>query len=186
MAIVYFSALRKRKRMNTVQAQAFDPVVTANMAVLILGTVPGAESIRQGQYYANSRNLFWTILCQVLGVDDPIEYEKRLGLLKQNRIALWDVLHSCRRSGSSDSRIKIGTERPNDIGAFLTTHPTVRGILFNGKEAERQFHRHIAPGLPKTKTIQVKGLPSSNPANTRSSKQQKVAKWRIIRDILGE
>jgi G:T/U-mismatch repair DNA glycosylase len=39
-----------------------DPVVTDASRVLILGTLPGDESLRMQQYYANSRNQFWSIL----------------------------------------------------------------------------------------------------------------------------
>jgi len=40
----------------------FEPILDKNSRVLIRGTMPGPESIRKKQYYANPRNHFWKIL----------------------------------------------------------------------------------------------------------------------------
>lgn len=86
--------------------EGFPPVAEADARLLILGSMPSVESLKQGFYYAHPRNAFWRILAEVFdeSVPDSIEDKKRL--LIDHRIALWDVAHSCVRPGSLDSNIK--------------------------------------------------------------------------------
>jgi TDG/mug DNA glycosylase family protein len=56
----------------------FDPVSDGNTRALILGTMPSAESLRCGEYYANPRNSFWTIMGTLIGAHPKIPYDERL------------------------------------------------------------------------------------------------------------
>jgi len=96
--------------------------------VLILGTLPSSESLKQCKYYAKNANSFWWIMGQLLG-SLPEDYEQRLGVLKKNGIALWDVCRSAERSGSLDSRIVASTIVPNDFKAFLAHQPGAKSGL---------------------------------------------------------
>lgn len=91
----------------------FAPVVGWNARVLILGTLPGGDSLRFHQYYANTRNAFWFIMRQLFNIIGS--YDERLESLIKNRIAIWDVLQRAERSGSLDGAIVRGTEVPNDF-----------------------------------------------------------------------
>ena len=56
--------------------QSMPPLVGQDPKILILGSMPGKESLRQQQYYANPRNRFW----QLLG--NPTEdYEEKKSLI---------------------------------------------------------------------------------------------------------
>ena len=46
---------------------SFPPIVSQKSKVLILGTMPGAASLKAKQYYADPRNAFWRIMGRLIG-----------------------------------------------------------------------------------------------------------------------
>ena len=74
---------------------SFSPIEDSSATILILGSMPGKESLRAGQYYAHRRNAFWPIMGDLIGANPTLPYEARTQLLKTAGIALWDVLASC-------------------------------------------------------------------------------------------
>ena len=44
---------------------SFPPLINSSSRILILGSLPGEESIKQAQYYAHPRNAFWKIMFTV-------------------------------------------------------------------------------------------------------------------------
>jgi methylated-DNA-[protein]-cysteine S-methyltransferase len=157
------------------------PEIEENSRVLILGTMPGPESLRRKQYYANPRNQFWKIIYRVLGEsrEPPSDYNERIKFLVNKRVALWDVLESCEREGANDSKIKSG--KPNDFEARLGNSPGMKCLFFNGKTAEYFFKKC---GCPKFPTVRRVRLPSSSSANTRMTLDEKMRCWQAIRDFL--
>jgi hypoxanthine-DNA glycosylase len=162
------------------RVQALPYVAAAKARVLVLGTIPGANSIRLQQYYAHPRNQFWRILFEAFGCNIPQGYDERVAFLFEQRIALWDVLKSCAREGSLDTRIKRGSERPNDIAGFLRQHPETSTIALNGGSAYRLFQTLVAPQLADSgRAIDVLRMPSTSPAHTISL-DQKLEQWRTV------
>lgn len=157
--------------------QGFAPVVAPGARVLVLGSMPGVESLKQARYYAHPRNAFWPIAAQVLDFDPTLDYPQRLAALQAAGIALWDVLQACERPGSLDANIRHDTLVPNDFAAFLHTHPTIGRICFNGAKAATLFRRHVLPTLPVA-TLDYHDLPSTSPAHAAASYEKKLAAWR--------
>jgi hypoxanthine-DNA glycosylase len=166
---------------------SFDPIIAPDSAVLILGSMPGRESLRRGQYYAHPRNLFWRIMGDLVGVDPTAPYVERVGQLLDAGIALWDSLLYCERPASSlDARIKAETEVPNDFETRLADNPGIRAIGFNGKKSEQVFRNRAMETIPAAvlQRLDFIGLPSTSPANAGLTYEQKLARWRVIVDYL--
>ncbi len=158
--------------------QSFAPFVDTRARILILGTLPGEESLRLQRYYGNPRNLFWRVLADVFAEPHVVEYEQQKALLKRNRIALWDVLHSAERIGSLDSAIRNPV--PNDIAKLLVDYPRLRTIAFNGLRAQSLFRQFIAATLTiPPDNLRLSALPSTSPTPSRKAVtyQEKVARW---------
>lgn len=159
--------------------RSFPPVARADAKLLILGSMPGEESLRRRQYYAFPRNAFWPIAGALFGFDPALPYPRRLAALRRAGVALWDVLGACRRRGSLDSDIADAV--PNDIPAILARCPRVRLVACNGTAAHAALRRFF-PDLP----VPVVRLPSTSPAAARLSPARKLALWRdALAPILG-
>jgi TDG/mug DNA glycosylase family protein len=152
------------------------PVVDARARVLVLGSMPGAESLRRQEYYAHPRNHFWRIVEDVLGVPRALPYPRRLEGLRDAGVALWDVLGECARHGSLDTGIERDSMAVNDIPALLAQYPRIDGVLFNGLFAETVFRSRlgaaVGPALPRRR------LPSTSPANAARPYAEKLSAWR--------
>ncbi len=160
-----------------VRLEGFAPIADARARLLILGSMPGGHSLRLGEYYAHPRNRFWPIMAELCGFDAALAYPQRLEALKSSGIALWDVLHACRREGSADAKIDDASLELNDIAGFLRQHPRIHAILFNGAKAEQCFLRHARSTLDET-SLRCLRLPSTSPAHATLGQQQKLAAWR--------
>ncbi len=55
--------------------------------MLVLGTLPGEESLRRQEYYAHPRNLFWPIVFALFGACVPASYDERVRFLRDRGIA---------------------------------------------------------------------------------------------------
>jgi len=157
---------------------SFAPIADGRSRVLILGSMPGRESLKAGQYYAHRRNAFWPILGGLLGFDPHGPYESRGKALRSAGIALWDVLHSCKRDGSLDSSIEAASETANDFRAFFGAHPKIQRVFFNGAKAELAYLQHVRPAIDIA--LRYQRLPSTSPAHAAVPFKKKLDAWRIV------
>ena len=146
--------------MEEIRIHSYDPVCFSDARILILGTAPSVESLKQGFYYAHPRNAFWPILADVFSATVPQNIDQKKALLIQNQVALWDVVHSCIRSGSLDANIR-GAE-PNDVPGLIASCPNIRHVLFNGAAAHALYRRFFKDAA----AIHAMRMPSTSPAYT--------------------
>ncbi|MFT6305040.1 MAG: G:T/U-mismatch repair DNA glycosylase [Halioglobus sp.] len=119
-----------------------------------------------------------------------LDYRHRCQQLRDHGYAVWDVLASCTRPGSLDSKIVKDSEQPNNIAKLAHIHPELTCIVCNGRTAEKLFKRHITKALPRPVRIQgTKGdkpppnvirlisLPSTSPAMASLTLAKKYQVW---------
>ncbi len=165
--------------MGSARVRSFKPIAGRNARILILGSIPGRASLAAGQYYAHARNAFWRISAELLRFDAHAPYKARVQALKSAHIAVWDVLQSCVRQGSLDTRIERDTEIANDFRKFFRAHGKITHVFFNGNKAEASFRRHVLPRI-ESGSIAYTRLPSTSPANASAPFAGKLEAWRAI------
>lgn len=161
--------------MNKAIITSFPPIANDKVHVLILGSMPGAQSLSAGQYYANKQNAFWKILSGITDLDSQAPYVVRTERLQTCGIALWDVLHTCERTGSLDSAITAATT--NDFAGFYKQYPNIKRVFFNGATAERYYRLYVLPTLTNNSLIYQR-LPSTSPAHASLPYEEKLAIWK--------
>ena len=160
------------------------PVVSPQTVVLVLGSFPGAASLRLQQYYGHPQNQFWRILSAVWPQhplpQEPGAYAARCEWLLARRLGVWDVYAQCEREGSLDSAIRAA--QLNDFPALLQRCPRLSGIAHNGGESFRH-----AQALEKSLAqagwagqVSVHRLPSTSPANASWTFDQKLTAWQAV------
>jgi hypoxanthine-DNA glycosylase len=160
--------------------RSFPPIADAGARVLVLGTLPGEESLRRREYYAHPRNLFWPIVFALFDATPMADYAEKVVFVKARGIALWDVCEIGEREASADSTIR--RERPNAIDRLLEAHPLIRAVAFNGTGARRLYDRHF----PRYANLAYLALPSTSPAHARIDFAGKLTRWMALRASLSE
>jgi TDG/mug DNA glycosylase family protein len=160
------------------RSRGFAPIARADARVLILGSLPGQESLRRGEYYAQPRNAFWRLMGALIGAGPALAYAERGRRLVAARIALWDVCAAAQRPGSLDSAIVARSVIVNDFAAFYRAHPGIRLVCFNGRTAEALYRRRVLPRLSAApRRLPLVVLPSTSPAHAALSPAEKLGRW---------
>jgi hypoxanthine-DNA glycosylase len=152
------------------------PVLAPDARVVILGSFPSEASLTAQQYYAHPRNHFWPILGEVL--HEPLAqlpYAERLARVKAHRVAIWDTIVECERSGSLDAAIRNAVQ--GEIHRVQRIARNLRAVCFNGKTAARAQRAWTDAGY----TTLV--MPSTSPAYTLPI-AEKLAQWRALARFL--
>lgn len=154
--------------------KSFLPKINKNSRILILGSMPGVKSLEMQQYYAHPQNRFWKLTGLLCKCPDmaSFEYDKRIEILLDNGFALWDVIKTCKRSGSLDSNIY--DEVPNDISGLLKKHKSIKTLILNGNKAYSAFKKHFPALIKEYKCLK---MPSTSPANARYRLENLYEEW---------
>jgi hypoxanthine-DNA glycosylase len=95
----------------------------------------------------------------------------------QNKIALWDVIHSCEITGAADGSIRAPVV--NDFSEILRK-ADIKAVFTTGMTATRLYQKHC---LLKTGMSAVY-LPSTSPANRSCSFQVLVEKYAVVKTFV--
>jgi hypoxanthine-DNA glycosylase len=155
------------------------PLFDARSKILILGTFPSPKSRQMGFPYGHPQNIFWPTLAQILGQPPPArEAAAARQFALDNRIALWDVLHSCDIDGASDASIR---NPEGNLFAPILSQTQISAIFTTGKAATNLFNKLCAAEAGMTAIY----LPSTSPANRAARlKPGFLEQWRLITEAL--
>lgn len=155
------------------------PEQDGHATILILGSFPSVASRASAYFYGHPQNRFWQVMAGVMQDALPGTVEEKRTFLHRHHVALWDVLASCRITGSADSSIREA--RANDLRPLLSSNP-IRAIYLSGKTAERYYRALCLPSLG----IPAVSLPSTSPANAAYTLPRLLEAWQIIKSGAGE
>ena len=147
------------------------PVYDENSKILILGSFPSVKSRESGFFYGHPQNRFWKVLAGILEVPVPVTIDEKKKMLLEHHIAVWDVIASCRITGSSDSSIKDVV--PNDLGKIVSA-ARIERICANGATAWKLYEKYVK----KSTGMEAVKLPSTRPANAAWSLERLVENWK--------
>jgi TDG/mug DNA glycosylase family protein len=163
--------------------RGFPPIVGEEPRVLVLGSMPSAESLRRLEYYGHPRNAFWPIMGELFGAGPDLPYAERARRVAAKGLAVWDVIAACVRETSADADIQ--EEEPNDFSEFFAQHRALRRVFFNGGKSEQVFRRRVLPELGALAgKLEFARLPSTSPALASLDFAAKLRAWRILADAL--
>lgn len=149
----------------------FPPVVGPKSRTLILGSFPSVRSREDGFFYGHPRNRFWPMLAAIYHEETPLTIPAKQSLILRHRLALWDVIASCRIEGSADASVRDAV--PVDI-ARVTEVAAIERVICNGALAARLYAQHLQPVLH----LPALALPSTSPANAAWSLARLTECWR--------
>jgi len=139
--------------------------------------MPSVQSLEKQQYYGNKRNQFWEIIYSLFNKDVEEDYDNRKIFLLSHHIAIWDVLKSCDRVGSSDS--KIINPVSNYFENFFNQYLDIKAVFFNGSKAEKLFRKLVMGKMNLKEGLLFCRLPSTSTANAIQFKD-KLDQWKVI------
>ena len=161
------------KPKTTILKQALPPVIDKTTEYLVLGTMPGEQSLLNQQYYNNPRNQFWKIIADAFNDKKAFaNYDDKLTTLKNNKIGLWDVLDTCDREGSSDFNIENPTL--NNFDKLFKEFPNIKTVIFNGQDS---YHYYNSLGHDKAEKKYLQ-LSSTSSANGHKTVAEKTQEWK--------
>ena len=141
--------------------------------------MPSPKSREYGFYYSHPQNRFWRVVSDLYGEPLPLTNGEKTALLVRRRIALWDVLQSCRIDGADDASIRDPV--PNDVAGLLAK-TNVAAVFTTGTKAASLYRRLCL----KSTGVGAVPLPSTSPANCRFYTYEKLLEaYRVLRDYTG-
>jgi hypoxanthine-DNA glycosylase len=151
------------------------PLFQADSKILILGSFPSVKTREYGFFYGHPQNRFWPLLERIFGVKLSTDIKERRAFLLQHHLALYDVIYRCDIIGSSDASIQNAV--PSDL-SHIFKEADIKQIFCNGGTAYRYYKKYHEQQTG-FKALQ---LPSTSPANARSTMDDLYNRWKIIKE----
>jgi hypoxanthine-DNA glycosylase len=163
--------------------------------VLLVGDT--ASPLPSNVEYSYCERSMWIVLGRMIGMDykpiknidtatnEELKYFVDLtSKIIEKGICIWDVCSDVHEIGEKKSkkRRKVKSTNANDIQNFLGKNPTIDQICFIGKKAKNSFTNYFPED---NKKLKLTVLPSSSPANSRITVDEKAKQWKDAFRISG-
>ena len=184
----------RRSKLNISEIQhPIPPVWNEQSRVLILGTMPSPKSRQVGFFYMHPQNRFWSVMSGVFG--EEFEFpNKALGggtsettiaaaiaerrdFLLRHKLAMWDVLASCKIEGAADATIRDAV--PNDFTQIFES-AKISDVFCTGKTAYGLWKKYCADKYEHRYNLTVHCLPSTSPANAQWKIDKLIKEYKTI------
>ena len=153
------------------------PLYDENCCILILGSFPSVKSREAMFFYGHPQNRFWKLIARLFDEAVPQTVDEKRELALKHHIAMWDTIHSCTITGSSDSSIRDVV--PNDLSVILD-NSKAKQIFCNGTASYNLYMKYIYPSTG----IKAVKLPSTSPANAAFNIDRLAGEWQVIKEYL--
>lgn len=170
------------------EVHPFGIYVPDNARYMLLGSFPGRQAFQSSPsydpsydwFYRSRRSQFWSMLEAVY--DTPLgTKQEQERLMRELRVALGDVILSCRRANNTnaDTALKDITYNTEGISAVLA-QSDVTTIYFTSSFVARVFKTHFTNVINAYPQIRYVTLPSPSPRYANMSKAEKVRRYRAL------
>ena len=170
------------------------PVWNEQSRVLILGTMPSPKSRQAGFFYMHPQNRFWSVISGVFGEEFEFPNKvlsggatestfiaaiaERRDFLLRHKLAMWDVLASCKIEGAADSSIRDAV--PNDFTQIFEG-AKIRDIFCTGKTAFGLWKKYCADKYELRYNLVAHCLPSTSAANAQWKLEKLIEEYQIVK-----
>ena len=190
----------RRSKLNISEIQhPIPPVWNEQSRVLILGTMPSPKSRQAGFFYMHPQNRFWSVMSAVFGEEFVFSNRvlgagatetiiaaaiaERRDFLLRHKLAMWDVLASCKIEGAADSTIREAV--PNNFTQIFES-AQIHDVYCTGKTAYGLWNKYCAEKYEQRYNLVAHCLPSTSPANAQWKTEKLIGEYkRIIGDTNG-
>ena len=145
------------KKNDSTIVEGFPPLMCHEPRVLILGTIPGKNSISANEYYYDKKNRMWKMLAKLATQKLPTNYTEKKVLLEHLHVI------------------------PNDIVGFVRKNPTITKIAINGYGKYKEFGEKLENRFGQS--IKVFRLPETSGLNATWTLEKLCKEWSVVFEL---
>ncbi len=167
------------------EVHPFGDFVPKKVKYLMLGSFVTKPSNPYEWFYANGRNQFWPIMEQVYNLEFKTTKQQQT-LFEKLEMALSDIILSCERKKNSNLDVNLFnvTYNTDALKVILRKHK-IQKLFFTSRHVENLFLKHFKDIIQEFPEMELVCLPSPSPRYAMLTKQEKIAKYKLLLPKLG-
>jgi len=130
-------------------------------------------------YYGSKYNQFWHIIEKVYSTKLPDKDSKKK-LFSDLNFGIADIIYQCERSKGSSLDVNLTNIVYNNSLRQVIKNNKLRKIFFSSRFVEKHFKRHFKDIVQDHSEIEFTTLPSPSPRYAQMTKDEKIARYKIL------